>query len=152
MNYKYRDYFKAYYNYKQANEELNKIQNEIVDIINCMLSTTSTIKEVATSTKSTNDKLTELTARKIELEEQQCLKIKILDIRVEQLRDTEKQLRNSKETKDIIYYKYFIQHLKVIDIAKSINFVSGYVYQLLREIKEDTSKIEKEIKEKNQKK
>ena len=117
-----------------------------------MLSTTSKIKEVATSTKSTNDKLTELTARKIELEEQQCLKIKILDIRVEQLRDNEKQLRNSKETKDIIYYKYFIQHLKVIDIAKAINFVSGYVYQLLREIKEDTSKIEKEIKEKNQKK
>ena len=65
MNYK--KYFVTYYNYKQAKIKLQNIQNEIADIISSMLSTTSQMREVVNSNKSSNDKMMELTTRKIEL-------------------------------------------------------------------------------------
>ena len=52
MNYK--KYFVTYYNYKQAKIKLQNIQNEIADIISAMLSTTSQMREVVNSNKSSN--------------------------------------------------------------------------------------------------
>ena len=65
---------------------------------------------------------------------------------------TEKELKDSKETKDIIYYKYFIQHIKVKEISKDIAFAREYTYDLLKQIKSDIAKLEQELIKKNKKK
>ena len=114
MNYK--KYFVTYYNYKQAKIKLQNIQNEIADIISAMLSTTSQMREVVNSNKSSNDKMMELTTRKIELDSKEELAKELLGVYNRQMLDAEKELKDSKETKDIIYYKYFIQHIKVKEI------------------------------------
>ena len=82
MNYK--KYFVTYYNYKQAKIKLQNIQNEIADIISAMLSTTSQMREVVNSNKSSNDKMMELTTRKIELDSKEEL-AKELDVEKEDL-------------------------------------------------------------------
>ena len=119
MNYK--KYFVTYYNYKQAKIKLQNIQNEIADIISSMLSTTSQMREVVNSNKSSNDKMMELTTRKIELDSKEELAKELLGVYNRQMLDAEKELKDSKETKDIIYYKYFIQHIKVKEISKALS-------------------------------
>lgn len=150
MNYK--KYFETYYNYKQAKIKLQKIQNEIADIINSMLSTTSRMKEVVNNSKSSNDKMMELTVRKIELDTKEKLAKELLDVYNRQMLDAEKELKDSKETKDMIYYNYFIEHKKVKDISKNIAFAREYTYDLLKQIKSDIAKIEQELIKKNKKK
>ena len=78
MNYK--KYFVTYYNYKQAKIKLQNIQNEIADIISSMLSTTSQMREVVNSNKSSNDKMMELTTRKIELDSKEELAKELLGV------------------------------------------------------------------------
>lgn len=150
MNYK--KYFITYYNYKQAKIKLQNIQNEIADIISSMLSTTSQMREIVNSNKSSNDKMMELTTRKIELDSKEELAKELLGVYNRQMLDAEKELKDSKETKDIIYYKYFIQHIKVKEISKDIAFAREYTYDLLKQIKSDIAKLEQELIKKNKKK
>jgi len=94
----------------------------------------------------------ELTTRKIELDSKEELAKELLGVYNRQMLDAEKELKDSKETKDIIYYKYFIQHIKVKEISKDIAFAREYTYDLLKQIKSDIAKLEQELIKKNKKK
>lgn len=152
MNYK--EYYETYYNYRQAIYKLHKIQNKLFDIINAMLSTTAQMKEdVGSSRSNSNDKMLSLTAKKIELEAQEVLAKELVEMHNKRRISDEEELRKSKDTKDIVYIMYFIDHLKVSDISRKLNYVKSYIYNVLSEIRKAISEIDKEHRsEKNSKK
>lgn len=145
MNYK--EYYVIYYNYRKAKNDLHKLQNNIADVISCLMSTTSHFKDVITISKD-NDKILQLTAKKIELENQKDLAKKLLILRVEQKNDAEIELRKSKDLKDRIYVMFFIEHLKPKDISQQLSFARSYIYNLLAEIKTYIYEYDKKHKKK----
>ena len=148
----YKEYHKTYYNFKRVKNKLHRIEDELADVINALLSVTSQIKDVVSFGGFANDKMLSLTTRKDELEQQEQLARDLLRVREKQNIDAEKELRKSKDSKDIIYYRYFIDHIKVKDISKEIPLAREYTYELLKQIRADISKIEQDIREKNNKK
>lgn len=148
MNYK--EYYETYYNYRQAKNKLHKIQNDIADIITGLLSTASQMKDVVTNSSNANDKMLELTAKKIELEAKEELAKELLKIREKQKNDDEKELRKSveksKDIKDTIYIKYFIDHIKPKTIAMQLSYSTSYIYDILSQIREYISNYDKERK------
>ncbi|MBQ8892547.1 MAG: hypothetical protein IJ068_06775 [Bacilli bacterium] len=148
----YKEYHKTYYNFKRAKNKLHKIEDELADVINALLSVTSQIKDIVSFGGFNSDKMLSLTTRKDELEQQEILARDLLKVREKQNIDAEKELRKSKESKDIIYYRYFIDHIKVKDISKEIPLAREYTYELLKQIKVDITNIEQEIREKYKKK
>ena len=148
MNYK--EYYETYYNYRKAKNKLHKLQNDIADIINSLLSVTSQMKEVVTNGSGENDKMLELTAKKIELESQLVLAKELLEVREIQKKEDEIELRkNAKETKDAkdnIYIKYFIDHIKPKDISSQLSYSTSYVYDILAQIRQYISQYDKEHK------
>ena len=103
MNYK--EYYEVYYNYRRTKNDLHKLQNDLADVISCLISTTSKIKDDVGKNSSINDKILTLTAKKIELEGQEELAKDLLKIRMEQKNNAELELRKSTDLKDIIYDK-----------------------------------------------
>ena len=131
----YKEYYEIYYNYKKAKNDLHKLENKIADVISSLISTTSKMRDDVNKGSNSNDKMLQLTAKKIELESQLKLAKDLLKIRTEQKNNAEMELRKSKDLKDIIYIKYFIDHIRPIDIAKDLEFARSYIYNLLAEIK-----------------
>lgn len=146
MNYK--EYYVIYYNYKKAKNDLHKLQNQIADVISCLMSTTSHIKDDVNLSNNNNDKMLQLTAKKIELESQKDLAKKLLILRLEQKNDAEIELRKSKDLKDRIYVMFFIEHLKPKDISQQLSFARSYIYNLLAEIKTYIYEYDKKHKKK----
>lgn len=144
----YEEYYEIYYNYKKAKNDLHKLQNNIVDIIGCLMSTTSKIKDDINTCNNGNDKILNLTAKKIELENQEKLAKDLLKVRVEQKKDAEIELRKSGDLKDIVYVKYFIDHIKPKEISKQLNFARSYIYNLLAELKTYIYEYDKKHKKK----
>lgn len=143
MNYK--EYYETYYNYRQAINKLHKIQNKLSDIINAMLSTTAQMKEdvVGGSKSNSNDKMLSLTAKKIELEAQEELAKELVDMHNKRRLSDEEELRKSKDTKDKVYIMYFIEHSKVNDIARVLNYGKSYIYDVLSEIRKAIAELDK---------
>lgn len=144
MNYK--EYYETYYNYRQAKNKLHKIQNEKADVINSMMSVVSQMKDVVNHSSNSNDKMLLLTGKKIDLEAQEKLAKGLLDVREEQRKEAEDELRKSKDLKDIIYVKYYIDHIRVKDIAKQLIFARSYIYNILTPIKDFISSYDKKHK------
>ncbi len=144
----YIDYYETYYNYRQAKNDLHNLQNEIADIINCLISTTSKMSDEIGSGSKANDKMLQLTAKKIELESKEELVKALLIVRTNQKNDAEEELRKSKELKDQVYLLYYLDHIRPREIAQKLNFVTSYIYNLLGEIKEDIYNYDKKHKKK----
>lgn len=148
----YKEYYKTYYNYRQATNKLHKIQNDLADVINALLSVSAQLKDVVTSGGGSNNKILDLTMKKVDLEAKEPLAKELVAVREKQKNDAEKELRKSKENKDVIYYKYFIDHIKVKEISEQIPLAREYTYDLLKQIRQDMALIDKEMREKNRKK
>ena len=132
----YKEYYEIYYNYRQAKTDLHKLENKIADVISCLISTTSRMKDDGSNKgNNTNDKMLQLTARKIELESQEDLQIELLRTREKQKYDAEMELRKSNDLKDIVYVKYYIDHIRPKEISKTLNFARSYIYNLLGDIR-----------------
>jgi len=145
MNYK--EYYETYYNYRQAIFKLHKIQNKLFDIINAMLSTTAQMKEdVGSSRSNSNDKMLSLTAKKIELEAQEVLAKELVEMHNKRRISDEEELRKSKDTKDKVYIMYFIEHQKVNDISRDLNYGKSYIYDVLSEIRKTIAELDKSYK------
>lgn len=143
----YKEYYETYYNYRQAINKLHKIQNKLFDVINAMLSTTAKMKEnVGGSRSNSNDKMLSLTAKKIELEAQEELAKELVDMNNKRRISDEEELRKSTETKDKVYIMYYIEHLKVSDIARKLNYGKSYIYDILSDIKKNIAELEKEYR------
>ena len=139
----YKEYHEIYYKFRQSKNDLKKIQNKIEDIIIKLISINSEIKDTISDKNEYNDRLLELTAKKLDLEIEEK-KIKELVFRRKKAKEeAEIELRNSKNEKDIIYTKYYIDHLKVRDIAILISYTREYTYDLLNKIRNEKRKIEK---------
>lgn len=149
MNYK--EYYETYYNYRQAKNKLQKMHNELADTINALLSVSSEIKENPTFSNSSNDKMMNLTLKKVDLEAQIPLATELLKIRENQRKESEQELRKSSDVKDIIYFKYFIDHIKVKNISSQISYAREYTYELLKSIRKDIYEFEKELDKKSKK-
>ncbi len=146
----YKEYYETYYNYRQAKNKLHKIQNDIADIITGLLSTASQMKDVVTNSSNANDKMLELTAKKIELEAKEELAKELLKIREKQKNDDEKELRKSveksKDIKDTVYIKYFIDYIKPKTIAMQLSYSTSYIYDILSQIREYIANYDKKRK------
>ena len=103
--------------------------------------------EIGSGSKA-NDKMLQLTAKKIELESKEELVKALLIVRTNQKNDAEEELRKSKELKDQVYLLYYLDHIRPREIAQKINFVTSYIYNLLGEIKEDIYNYDKKHKKK----
>ena len=144
----YIEYHKNYFKFIQAKNKLHKIQDKIEDIMLKMISATSQIKDTITDNKNTSDKMLELTSKKIDLENEEKIQLELL-ARIRTIKDNaEIELRNSKDEKDKIYYKYFIDHVKIKDIAIQIGYTREYTYELLSQIKKDKFEVEEKIRKK----
>lgn len=139
MNYK--EFYDIYFDYKQSKNNLKKIQNDLADIINEMLKITYQMKEDNSKKNTSNDKSLLLTAKKIELEQKRKLAIELCMLREKQKDDAEIELRKSVDLKDIIYVKYYIEHMRPTQISNELNFVRSYIYDILNIIKEEINKI-----------
>ena len=144
----YKEYYETYYNYRQAKNDLHKLQNNIADVISCLISTTSKMKDDVSKSSNTNDKILTLTAKKIELESQEQLAKDLLKIRTEQKNDAEFELRKSTDLKDIVYVKYYIDHIRPKEISKTLNFARSYIYNLLGDIRAFIYEYDKKHKKK----
>ena len=144
----YKEYYETYYNYRQAKNDLHKLQNNIADVISCLISTTSKMKDDVSKSSNTNDKILTLTAKKIELESQEDLQVELLRTREKQKNDAESELRKSKDLKDIVYVKYYIDHIRPKEISRQLNFARSYIYNLLGEIKSFIYEYDKKHKKK----
>lgn len=65
----------------------------------------------------------------------------ILDSRKEFLKMIEKDLRASKEIKDIVYAYRFIDHMNVYKIKRIVNYSKSQMYRILDSIKEEINEI-----------
>ncbi len=144
----YKEYYETYYNYRQAKNDLHKLQNNIADVISCLISTTSKMKDDVSKSSNTNDKILTLTAKKIELESQEQLAKDLLKIRTEQKNDAEFELRKSTDLKDVVYVKYYIDHIRPKEISKTLNFARSYIYNLLGDIRAFIYEYDKKHKKK----
>ena len=144
MNYK--EYYETYYNYKQAKNKLHKIQNDKADIINSMMSIVSQMRDISVHSSNSNDKMLSLTAKKIDLEAQEELAKNLLELRKEIMRDAEVELRKSKDLKDLIYIKYYLEHIRAKELSRQLNFARSYIYNILGIIKEFIKNYDKNIK------
>ncbi len=144
----YKEYYETYYNYRQAKNDLHKLENNIADIISCLISTTSKMRDDVSKGSNTNDKMLQLTAKKIELESQEDLQVELLRTREKQKNDAESELRKSKDLKDIVYVKYYIDHIRPKEISRQLNFARSYIYNLLGEIKSFIYEYDKKHKKK----
>lgn len=142
----YKKYYEIYYSYRQAKNDLYKLQNDIADIITNLMSTSYKLRDNISICNNNNDKILQLTAKKIEIENQLKLAKDLLKIRTEQKSSAEIELKKSTDSKDIIYVKFYIEHMKPIEISKQLNFARSYIYNLLDEIKAYISNYDKNIK------
>ena len=142
----YKEYYEIYCDYKKAKNDLHKLQNDIADIISCLISTTSKMKDDVSKGNNTNDKILQLTAKKIELESQEELQKELLITREKQKNDAELELRKSKDLKDIIYVKFYIDHVRVKEISRQLSFARSYIYDILTIIKNYINEFDKNIK------
>lgn len=147
----YQEYYKTYYNFKKAKNKLHKIQNDLADVINTLLSVSSQMKNDVAHNNSYNDKILELTVKKVDLEAREELTKELLAVREKQKNEAENELRKSANNKDMIYVRYFIEHLKPKEISIELSYAREYTYDLLKVIREDISKIDKELKEEDKK-
>lgn len=148
----YKEYYKSYYNYRKAKNDIIRIEDSIADIINALLSISTTYKETNSSSNTCSDKVSKLTVEKVYLEGQAKLAKELLAIRENQKNEDEIELRKSKDNKDIIYFKYYIDHLKVREIAKQIPLAREYTHALLKEIRKEIAKLDEELRKKKNKK
>lgn len=136
----YKEYYKTYYNYRDAKNKLHKIQNDIAEVINNMLSITAQMKDDVGSSNSHNDKMLSLTAKKIDLEGQEKLAKELLIRMTRQKEEDEEELitnaTKSHDTISIIYIKYYIDHIKPKDIASQMAYSLSYIYDVLGQIKQ----------------
>ena len=144
----YKEYYETYYNYKKAKNDLHKLENKIADVISSLMSTTSKMRADVSNGSNINDKMLQLTAKKMELESQEDLQVELLKTREKQKNDAESELRKSKDLKDIVYIKYFIDHIRPKEISKQLNFARSYIYNLLGEIKAYIFEYDKKHKKK----
>lgn len=146
----YKEYYETYYNYRKAKNKLHRIQNDIADVINAMLSVTAKMKDDIGRGSNTNDKMLSLTAKKIDLEGQEVIAKELLSVREKQKNDAEKEFRDNasktKDVKDVIYIKYFIDHIKPKTISSQLAYSTSYVYDILNQIREFISKYDSEHK------
>ena len=59
----------------------------------------------------------------------------ILDERLLLLRQKEHEIRNSKETDDVIYCLRYIECMKIKDIANRLSYSEPHIYRILRDIR-----------------
>ena len=144
----YLEYHEIYYKFVQAKIKLQKIQNEIENIILKMLSSTSEIKDNVSNLKTQSDKMLSLTSKKIDLEAEEKIQQELLNRRRIKKEEAEIELRKSNNEKDKIYYMYFINHDRVKDIAIKIGYTREYTYDLLDKIKKDKYEIEQKMQKK----
>ena len=65
----YKEYHEIYCKFRQSKNDLKKIQNKIEDIIIKLISINSEIRDTISDKNEYNDRLLELTGKKVDLEE-----------------------------------------------------------------------------------
>lgn len=141
----YKEYHKCWYKMILAKKNLENTQNKIENILLELSKITVQIKDINVNENTTSDKLTNLIATKIELEKVSKYQKELVDSSQERLNQKLKELQNSVDSNDIIYFLKFVSKYKVKEIKRFVYFSSSYIYELISKMRHELKQIEREV-------
>ena len=141
----YVEYHKCWYLMILAKRDLEKLQSKKDNILSELAKTAAELKDVASSGNQTSDKMGNLIASKIDLEEVIKYQIVLFDSRKERAEEKLEELKKSKDLDDIIYLLKFVSRFKTKEVSKVISYTREYTYDLISKIRSQMKQIEKEI-------
>jgi len=141
----YVEYHKCWYLMILAKRDLEKLQSKKDNILSELAKTAAELKDVTSSGNQTSDKMGNLIASKIDLEEVIKYQIVLFDSRKERAEEKLEELKKSKDLDDIIYLLKFVSRFKTKEVSKVISYTREYTYDLISKIRSQMKQIEKEI-------
>lgn len=141
----YVEYHKCWYLMILAKRDLEKLQSKKDNILSELAKTAAELKDVTSSGNQTSDKMGNLIASKIDLEEVIKYQIVLFDSRKERTEEKLEELKKSKDLDDIIYLLKFVSRFKTKEVSKVISYTREYTYDLISKIRSQMKQVEKEI-------
>lgn len=141
----YVEYHKCWYLMILAKRDLEKLQSKKDNILSELAKTAAELKDVTSSGNQTSDKMGNLIASKIDLEEVIKYQIVLFDSRKERAEEKLEELKKSKDLDDIIYLLKFVSRFKTKEVSKVISYTREYTYDLISKIRSQMKQVEKEI-------
>ncbi len=141
----YIEYHRCWYLMILAKRDLEKLQSKKDNILSELAKTAAELKDVTSSGSQTSDKMGNLIASKIDLEEVIKYQIVLFDSRKERAEEKLEELKKSKDLDDIIYLLKFVSRFKTKEVSKVISYTREYTYDLISKIRSQMKQIEKEI-------
>jgi len=141
----YVEYHKCWYLMILAKRDIKKLQTKKDNILSELAKTAAELKDVTSSGNQTSDKMGNLIASKIDLEEVIKYQIVLFDSRKERAEEKLEELKKSKDLDDIIYLLKFVSRFKTKEVSKVISYTREYTYDLISKIRSQMKQIEKEI-------
>ena len=141
----YVEYHKCWYLMILAKRDLEKLQSKKDNILSELAKTAAELKDVTSSGNQTSDKMGNLIASKIDLEEVIKYQIVLFDFRKERAEEKLEELKKSKDLDDIIYLLKFVSRFKTKEVSKVISYTREYTYDLISKIRSQMKQVEKEI-------
>ena len=141
----YVEYHKCWYLMILAKRDLEKLQSKKDNILSELAKTAAELKDVTSSGNQTSDKMGNLIASKIDLEEVIKYQIVLFDFRKERAEEKLEELKKSKDLDDIIYLLKFVSRFKTKEVSKVISYTREYKYDLISKIRSQMKQVEKEI-------
>lgn len=129
------EYHEILKQYKEANKNYQNALDKKAELFYNTQPGAVKVKDIVHHISPTSDKYLNYSADLQIIESELENARNILGVRELQLKLKEKELRESKEIKDIIYLMYYIEKRKVKHICYKTNYGKSRVYKLIDEIK-----------------
>lgn len=137
----FEEYYRTYRSYRKIKGEINELENKKINLSSMVDIQAIPPKDSIGGTNTKEDKLLMYTAMLEEVETKLFKKKKIIKKLREQLKESELELRESKEELDKVYLYKYIEKLKWYQICTKIGYEKSKTYYLINEVDEKLSKI-----------
>ena len=148
----FEEYYKKYLILKKIKKEINDLENNKISLMSLVGIRSSSASFNPSHSNNIKDKMLIYSSELEQIELNLKIKKEIRNEIVNQLDDIEKDLLNSKEILDKIYYYKYIEKLKYSQICKIIHYEKSSFYNFLETINKKLNEIRKSCLEKNGKK
>lgn len=137
----FEEYYRTYRSYRKIKGEINELENKKINLSNMVDIQAIPPKDSIGGINTKEDKLLMYTAMLEEVETKLFKKKKIIKKLREQLKESELELRESKEELDKVYLYKYIEKLKWYQICTKIGYEKSKTYYLINEVDEKLEKI-----------
>lgn len=141
----YVEYHKRLYLMNLAKRALDQMESKKDGILSQLANTASELKDTTVDGGNISDKMGNLIAAKIDLENVIKYQQILYESRKERVEEKLEELKKSKDLNDIIYLLKYVSKFKVKEVAKVISYTREYTYELISKIRDNMKKIEKEV-------